>query len=251
MRICGRLWPSHLLGVALALVLSVGDAAAQNINEPEVTKGQTKLEAFSQFQSGFNGGAAGDTREVHTLNYYYGLTDFWQIKAFLALERPSHEGYTATHVIIESTFELINAKKAGGIGLGWFTAVASSVDSEHTNAVVFGPIIRLGAGPTSLILNPFLEKTYGRNREEGTAFLYGWQLKHEVRKGFWLGVEGFGSLPDIGGEGGPERHRIGPLLTWEWEVADKRSLTFETGILFGLTDATPNRAAKMQVSFAY
>ncbi len=251
MRICGRLWPSHLLGVALALMSSVGDAAAQNIIEPEVTKGQTKLETFSQFQSGFNGGAAGDTREIHAPSYSYGLTDFWQIKALLALERPSHEGYTATHAIIENNFELVNAKKAGGIGLAWFTALAAALDSEHTNAVVSGPIIRLGAGPTSLILNPLLEKTYGQNREEGIAFLYGWQLKHEVRKGFWLGVEGFGSLPDIFGEGGPERHRIGPLVTWEWEVADKRSLTFETGILFGLTDATPDRAAKMQVTFTY
>ena len=129
--------------------------------------------------------------------------------------------------------------------------MAAALDSEHTNIVAFGPIIRLGAGPTSLILNPFLEKTFGQNREEGMGFLYGWQLKHEVRKGFWLGVEGFGSLPDIFGEGGPERHRIGPLATWEWEVADKRTLTLETGFLFGLTDATPNRAAKMQVSFAY
>ena len=41
----------------------------------------------------------------------------------------------------------------------------------------------------------------------GIAFLYGWQLKHEVHKGFWLGVEGFGSA-DIFGARGPERHRI-------------------------------------------
>ena len=36
----------------------------------------------------------------------------------------------------------------------------------------------------------------------GIAFLYGWQLKHEVHKGFWLGVEGLGSA-DIFGARGP------------------------------------------------
>ena len=91
-----------------------------------------------------------------------------------------------------------------------------------------------GAGPTSLILNPFLETTFGQN-EEGTAFLYGWQLTHEVRKGFLIGVEGFGRYADIGGSGGDIRHRIGPLVTFEFETGEKRTLTFEAGVLFGLT----------------
>ena len=237
----------------LAVLLAAGTtaASAQNIAEPEVVKGQTKLETFHQFQSGFNGGVAGDTREFHSLNYTHGLTDFWQIKAFLGLERPDSDNYEATVMVWENTFEILNAKKAGGIGYAWFTGIAVGLDGEQTNAVVLGPIVRIGAGPTSLVLNPFLEQTFGKNREEGIGFLYGWQLKHQLRTGLWLGIEGFGNIPDIAGEGGPERHRIGPLLTYEIEIGDKRTLTFETGVLFGLTDATPDTAVKAQITYTF
>ena len=246
-----RRWLGAVAALAGAVIAAVAPARAQNINEPEVEKGQTKLETFSVFQSGFNRGAAGDTREVHNLNYYRGLTDVWQIKGFLVLERPAHDDYQATAAVIENTFAILDAKKSGGLGLAWFTGIAAGIDEDETNSVVFGPIVRLGAGPTSLILNPSLERTFGRNREEGVAFLYGWQLKHEMRKGFWLGIEGFGKQPDIGGAGGPEEHQIGPLLTFEWEVADKRTLTFETGLLFGMTDATVDRALKFQITYTY
>ena len=236
---------------ALLIAAGTAGARAQNINEPEVTKGQTKLESFSVFQSGFNAGAAGDVREIHNVNYYRGITEFWQIKAFLALERPEYESYRATQAVLENTFELVNAKKSGGLGLAWFTAFSAAVHNEETNAVLLGPIVRIGEGRTSLILNPFIEKTYGQNREEGLAFVYGWQLKHEVRKGFWVGLEGFGKLPDITGEKGPEEHKIGPLLTWEIELANKRTLGFEMGVLFGLTDATPDTAVKVQITYSF
>lgn len=239
-----------LLALPLLGVAGAG-AKAQNINEPEVTKGQTKLETFSAFQSGFNGGAAGDVREIHTTNYYRGITDFWQIKAFLVFERPEYDSYRATQAVLENTFELLNAKKSGGLGLAWFTGIAAAIHDEETNAVLLGPIVRIGEGKTSLILNPFIEKTFGQNREDGIAFVYGWQLKHEMRKGFWIGVEGFGKFPDITGLKGPEEHRVGPLLTWEIEMADKRTLGFEMGVLFGLTEATPDTTVKFQVTYTY
>jgi hypothetical protein len=241
-----------LAGAALLLAALMARPAvplAQNINEPEVDKGQTKLETFSQFQSGFNGGAAGNTRELHNLNAYYGVTDFWMIKGFLGLERPEHEGERVTVAGVENTFEILNAKKSGGIGLAWWTGLNLALDADATNAASFGPIVRLGSGPLSLILNPILERTFGQNHEEGIAFVYGWQLKQELRKGLWLGIEGFGKLPDIGGGRGPEEHKIGPLVTFEWEVGEKRSLTLETGVLFGLTDATPDTAVKVQLTY--
>lgn len=239
------------LAAAAGVIAATPGVRAQNINEPEVEQGQTKLETFSVFRSGLNNGAAGDTRELHNLNYYRGLTDVWLIKGFLVLERPAHDDYEATAAVLENTFEILNAKKTGGFGLAWFTGISVGIGEEETNAVIFGPIVRLGAGPTSLILNPSLERTFGRNHEEGVAFVYGWQVKHEMRKGFWLGIEGFGKLPDIGGSGGLEEHQIGPLLTFEWEVADKRTLTFETGVLFGMTEATADRALKFQITYTY
>jgi hypothetical protein len=249
--------PSHsfsaCVGAAwiLAAAGTFGPASAQDISEPEVEKGQNKIEAFSEFQSGFNGGRADDTRQSHNISYSRGLTDFWQIKGYFVAQEPARDDLRVTHFALENTFEIVRAKNFGGIGLAWFASVATSLHDEETNIAQFGPIVRLGAGPTSLVLNPFFEKTFGRNAEEGLAFVYGWQIKHEMRKGMWLGLEGFGRLPDIDGAGGPDEHRIGPIATFEWQLADKRTLTFETGVQFGLTDATPDRALKFKLSYAY
>jgi hypothetical protein len=235
----------------LAATLSVANPAlAQNIAEPEVTKGQSKLETFSVWQGGLPCGDGDTTRQLHTLNYTRGITDFWQIKAWLALEQPAGDDWRVSLATIENTFELLNAKR-GGIGLAWFTSFTGAIDAGETNAVVFGPIVRIGNGPLSLILNPFLEKTFGANREDGLAFTYGWQLKQEVAKGWWIGVEGFGRMPDFAGAGGAQDHRMGPVVTHEIEIGGKRTFTVEAGVQFGLNDTTPDTAAKLQLTLTY
>ena len=57
-----------LLAITL-LAAGLGHARAQGIVEPEVEKGQVKLESNHIFQNGFNGGLAGATREVHSGSY--------------------------------------------------------------------------------------------------------------------------------------------------------------------------------------
>ncbi len=189
------------LPAVAALALCLGHAHAQGINEPEVEKGQRKLESVHIIQNGFNGGLAGSTREVHSGAFTQGITDIWQVKGFVAFDRLDHQGYEAVAGVVENTFAILDAKKSGGLGLAWFTGIAVSLIDRETNALIYGPILRLGAGPTSLVLNPFLETTFGRN-EEGTALLYAWQLKHEARKGLFLGLEGYGRHPGItGGDG--------------------------------------------------
>jgi hypothetical protein len=238
-----------LLALA-ALALCLGHAHAQGINEPEVEKGQRKLESVHIIQNGFNGGLAGSTREVHSGAFTQGITDIWQVKGFVAFDRLDHQGYEAVAGVVENTFAILDAKKSGGLGLAWFTGIAVSLLDRETNALVYGPILRLGAGPTSLVLNPFLETTFGQN-EEGTALLYAWQLKHEVRKGLFLGAEGYGRYPDITGGEGAERHRIGPFAAFEFDVGEKRTLTLETGLLFGLTEETADTTVRAQVSLTF
>jgi hypothetical protein len=235
---------------AALLAASLGHARAQGINEPEVEKGQKKIESVHIFQNGFNGGVAGSLRELHSGSYTQGITDIWQVKSFLAFDRQDNEGYEPVGVVVENTFAILDAKKSGGLGLAWFTAIGASLIDRETNAIVYGPILRLGTGPTSLVLNPFIETTFGQN-EEGTALLYAWQLKHEVRKGLFLGVEGYGRNPDITGGEGAERHRIGPFTAFEFDVGEKRTLTFETGVLFGLTEETADTTVRAQISLTF
>ncbi len=90
-----------------------------------------KLEALSPFVSGSNGGAAGDTREVLSLTYQYGLTDFWLFKAGVLSERPVHGDHQGTAIVFENVFEIQHAKKAGGLSYG-VTALSVGVNEDVT-----------------------------------------------------------------------------------------------------------------------
>lgn len=242
------------LGLAAGVwaVLAV-PASAYDITDPEVEKGQQKLESISVGQQGFPAGSSGNARNLQSLSYSYGLTDYWQLKGGVAGDRLDDRDWQVTSVFAESVFGIVDVKKAG-FGLGWFTSVSGAVNDDATNVATFGPIIKFARSGMSLTLNPFFEKTFGQNREPGMAFAYGWQAGFEVKKGVVLSLAGFGHIADIGGHTPSfeaQEHKIGPLIGFETEVAENRTLGLELGVFFGLTDATADTAVKGKLSYAY
>ena len=240
---------SLMAGVLAAFTLPAG---AYDITDPEVEKGQQKLEAIHVGQAGFQSGSSGNTRNLQSLSYSYGLTDYWQLKGGIAGDRLDDRGWEVTAVFAESVFEIVDVKKSG-FGLGWFTAVTGAVNDDATNAVTFGPILKFARQGLSLTLNPFLDKTFGQNHERGIAFAYGWQANMEIKKGVVLSLAGFGRIDDIGHASAFEaqEHKIGPLIGFETEVAENRTLGLELGVFFGLTDATADTAVKGKLSYTY
>ncbi len=217
----------------MAMLGAAPPSHAQQIIEPEVEKGQRKLEAFSAFVSGFNGGAAGDTREVLSLSLPVWPHRFlvvqgrcWAVRASGPRRSPGDRNRFRERV---RNPECQEGRRPGF----WLVHRHFRRDQRRTRPtpLTFGPVIRLGAGATSLILNPFLEQTFGRNRDEGIAFLLRLAAQAPGSAGFAVGVEGFGRFQDIAGRGGAEEHGIGPLLAFELPLAEKRSLSLEAGWL--------------------
>ena len=143
-----------------------------------------------------------------------------------------------------------------------------AIDRDETNAVTFGPILQLGTEATQVLINPFFRRTFGRNREDGTEFSYAWAFKQQLREGFAVGIEGYGSIP-IGDASGLDLqpHRVGPVFYLERELRgsglsvkhaggnghaeEKPKLALELGILFGLTDATQDVAVKFKAGVEF
>ena len=127
---------------------------------------------------------------------------------------------------------------------------------DESNAVTFGPIVQLGHDKASLILNPYFEKSFGKNHEEGIEFTYQWQAKASMNERFGLGIEGYGVIPDIANSPGIDfqEHRIGPVLYYQHELRGgekERTLELEADILFGLTEATPDVTGKVNAAFVF
>jgi hypothetical protein len=228
-------------------------ASAYDIVDREVDRGQQMLETMHVALQGFPGGSIGNTRNLQSLAYTYGLTDYWQFKGGIVGDRHDDRDWQVTTVFAETVLEFVDAKKTG-IGFGWFTGIGGAVYHDTTNVTTFGPIIKFAHQAVSLTLNPFFEKTFGQNREPGMAFAYGWQASVDMKKGVTLSLAGFGHIANIGGHTPAfeaQEHKIGPLIGFEAEVAENRTLGLEMGVFFGLTDATADTAVKAKLSYTY
>ncbi|MEZ5907466.1 MAG: hypothetical protein R3D31_01570 [Hyphomicrobiaceae bacterium] len=245
------------LGALCALVVALVSAspvAAQpfDIKEPDFKKGETTLGSINGVQGTLRQAPGDAPTGAYELEAGYGVTDWLKITGHVHLENAYRSHLRATHVTLESLVKFRGTDQ-GGFGLAWFTAIEGGTTQDATNRVFFGPIAQIAAGPWRFTLNPIFEQTFGRNREDGIALVYGWQSKLEVQKGVSIALEGFGHIPDLGNAPSvaEQEHRIGPALYLETEIAKDRTVTVSLGVLAGLTRATPDHALKFNVGLAY
>ncbi|MBL8564181.1 MAG: hypothetical protein JNM89_00520 [Hyphomicrobiaceae bacterium] len=269
----------------LALAAPRADAGHNvfHIFTPAVEAGHQGFEALTGFNMGLPAADPaeehGSVRAAHEIAYHRGVTDFWMTKIAFGIERESGGDYQLTSVASENVFRFTSAP-SGPLDFGWFTAVSAGLASGESNSVEFGPIVSLSSGPVALVLNPFLEKTFGENREEGIAFAYAWRATYEIAERLSVGIEGYGEIENLGHAppAAEQVHRIGPVLYLghvhgarhgaeeaghlaghghgahesgvhgmaghDGEAPDWHA---EVGVLFGLTEATPDAALKVNI----
>jgi hypothetical protein len=236
-----------LLATAAASAVS---AQTFDVKDLEFKAGELEFGTSNTLQSGLprDGGA---NRSAHDKSLDYGVTDRWRLSGIAKFERPDGERMRFAALGVENLFVLkpIDDTRTHDVGLGWFVGTQFSTNEETQNNVQFGPVVSFKLDKISVNANPFLEKTFGRNKIDGIAFAYGWNAKYELTKIVSVGIEGFGTVEDIG-RGTPmneQQHRIGPAVFTEIEIAKDYSITPDLGILFGLTKGTPDVAVKLNV----
>lgn len=278
----------HLEAFATVCVAALACAAPAraghdifHIFSPRVAQGEWAVEAISGIHFGLpraarhegteddDGGAhAHDdhghapVRAAHELAVHLDVTDTWMAKAALGLERASGGDYDVTYVALENVFRLTRWRPAA-FDAAWFTALSAGLN-DTPDAIEFGPVLQLETGPISWVFNPFLEKTFGDNREPGIALSYGWRASTEIADSISIGVEGFGAVENLGNAppAGEQIHRVGPVLYLgevhghEGHAAGSHGAGKhahgpewhgEVGVFFGLTDATPDAALKLNI----
>jgi len=187
------------------------------------------------------------------VEYTYGVTKWLSLSPLVDFDKPDGDSFDATVAGLESVWFPVEVGKL--LTFAWFTEVEGAVHHDETNSTTFGPIVQFGHDKASLILNPYFEKSFGKNHEEGIEFNYQWQAKARMTERLALGIEGFGVIPDIGNSPGIDfqEHRIGPVIYYEKELAGEKERTFaiDAGVLFGLTEATSKVTGKVNASLAF
>ncbi len=254
-----RLAATALISSAVAtfeLPSNGAHAGTFEVKAPEITKGESELLTNHASQGGFSN-SADQVRHSFELLAAYAPTDYFKPAIKLGFDRPVGETAHLGTVGIEGQFYL--GKLSPGISIGWFTALDMRAHSDETNTLVFGPLIKFGDDALSLTVNPFLERTFGPNREEGLTLTYAIGLKAAVREGLALGIEAYGAIPEIADppESHLHEHRIGPVIFIDHDVtsalqsARPTKLSLEIGAFVGLSDAAPDWTGKIKAALTW
>lgn len=250
-----RGWPRGLLAGLAGLAAGTTGLQAQvfDVKGPGIEKGEREIGENFTVQAGYPRNAD-RTRYSLELSGSYAPSDVFKLTAKIALDKPAEDDWQASTGGAEIQVSFGELTK--GVGIGWFTGLDARIHTDETNALVFGPIIQFGDDRRSLTFNPFFETTFGKNREDGLAFTYGWQAKMALGKGFGIGVEGFGTIPDIANAPSADfqEHRIGPVLYFDGAFKrgkEEAGWSVELGMFAGLTEATPDTSAKLKSAVTF
>ena len=237
-----------LVSGALLLAAPLARSQTFDVKGLDISKGSMELGLDNSIASSTDV-QHGGVRSWHDQSLDYGVFDWYRLSLVVKLENPDDDDVRFARTAIENLFVLSPVPKAGGVGLGWFTAVELSIDPSTTNSSTFGPIIVIQDGKLSFTANPLFETTFGRNRIDGIALNYGWNVKYQIKDKLAVGVEGFGLVENLGDSlpFNAQEHRVGPALFTNVQLTDNLTITPDIGLLFGLTDATPDITIKFNV----
>ena len=261
------------LAFACAALASPALAGTFDVKGVDVTKDEAELGSNSTY---FNGFPTNSDRIRYSSEYAlgYGLTDWWKIGLKVAVEKPI--GGELDAVALGAEMQTVWKRFNGGWGIAWFASVDFSLQAGSADTYTSGPVLQFGTEKTSLSINPFLVSSFSPEPLKQTDFAYAWQVKHQIREGFAVGIEGYGLVPNIRDAPGVafQEHRIGPVVYYERALKhDPRGITapvgkmglkdaaagggdgprwqMEAGILFGLTEGTQDIAIKFKSGLVY
>ncbi len=254
-----------LVAAVLATPASAGTFEVKGV---DVTKGEAELGSNSAFFWGYPVNA---DRLRYSTEYgaSYSFSDFWKVGLKVNLDKAV--GGDLEPVSIGAEVLTVFKRYNGGWGLGWYSSVDLAMQTGDPDTITSGPILQFGNDKTTLTLNPFFVSNFLPDQKSGD-FAYGWQVKHEVREGFAIGIEGYGYIPNVwhSSSSDAQEHRIGPVIYYEralkslpFGMASKSSSLkdagggdgpkwqMEAGVFFGLTDATQDIAVKFKSGIVY
>ncbi len=127
-------------------------------------------------------------------------------------------------------------------------------DDGQTNELEFGPVVEVAPGPWLFTVNPRLTRETGSAVEqEGLGFEYAAQARFSVTERWGVAVLGFGEIEELA-QTGPfdaQYHVLGPSL-YVFSASDAmREWTLGAGVLFGLTDVSPDAALRVTFAVEY
>lgn len=259
-----------LCGPLAALALSVftqpaGSQVFQVIH-PEIQAGGFEFEVLSGIV--LDSVAQGEERSVHEVALGFAPVSYWKTKVALKIANPKGDGVDLEAVKWENVLMLPFGNhghdhddrdhgffELGAIGFYAALELPQEGGIEY-GEIAIGPVAEISLGPVEIVSNLFVEFPLEDGEDPGLVYALSAAVPVfetepvELALGFEIhgGFEGaFGDAPT----GDHNAHLIGPAIYSAFGIGGGRVLEPRLGILFGLTDGSPDAALSFNVGLKF
>lgn len=258
-----------------SLLLAASPAYAIGLEEAGVERGEVEVEYEGSYTDDNTEGAY---EHEHELEVEIGLTDWLKLGLGIGFEEEEGErDFEFSEIEASATIELVDPEKSGfGFALyaGISNEFAAEADDPDEKEYKLGAIAEKEFGKWLFRGNLFyISDIDAEDDEKFDGVEYAYQAKYTFSETWALGLEGYGSHKDLDdpAEDDVDEHKLGPVIYYSRELEERgrhavsmkdddddgddeeEGLEFEAsaGLLFGVTDDTPDLTVKWNLGLEF
>jgi FTR1 family protein len=238
--------PTALLGCAL--VAHAPDTRADHIvYSPLVEEGEIAVELRGHRD--FDSSDALDGGEAYKAEIEWAPYSRWLTELLVKIERDPGEDLEATEIAWENVIQLTDQGRYWA-DIGLLAEYAHALKSDGEDVVELGLLAQKDFGRNELRLNLIAERELVSGAD--VEMEYRWQYRYRLGERFEPGIEMYGELGEWGEMGSFDDHgqQLGPAIFGKLRTAGG-ALRYEAGLLFGLTEETPNTTVRFLLEYEF
>ena len=234
-----------------ALLLSLVPAtarAAHTVYSPVVEEGEVAIEMRGHYD--FDSHDEMDGAQQYKIDLEYTPTRFWRTELLGEWEKEPGESIEATEVAWENILQFAPQGKYWA-DLGMIVEYVHSLEDGGNDGLELGFLGEKQFSSTVLTFNLLAEREFAGGAE--TAMEYAARYRWRVAEAFEPGIEFYGELGDWGNSGRLDEHshQAGPSLLGKVRVREHSAIKYESAILFGLTQDSPDATVRLQLEYEF
>lgn len=249
----------HLLAAAMLALAGAAALAspAESVIQSDIERGEREFE----FAVGTERNADGDEESAVLVSFGTGVTHRWATEVGVEFARTNGEALRYDGVEWENRIGLIIDEEAP-VGLSLFVGLERPREHDEGWSATVGLLSETRLGRFLLDANLLAERTWGAgdgadaedaDDDGGTTLGYQWQWVYRHSSRIYYGLHGMGEMGRWNDwrDTDDQEHKLGPVLVGRLRLGDGRRLNYDVGLLFGATEATPDRTLRVKLEYEF
>jgi high-affinity iron transporter len=237
---------------ALLLALAVAGHPTESradhvVYSPLVEDGEKAIELRGHYD--FDGSKTLDGGQAYKAEFEWSPVSRWLTELLVKYEREPGESLKATEVASENIFQLTEQGEHWA-DFGVLAEFAYSLERGGSNALELALLAQKDFGRNEARVNLVFEQPLENGAD--LEMSYRWQYRYRLDEGFEPGLEMYGGLGDWGNAGAFNDHeqQLGPAMYGRFHTREG-AFKYELGLLFGLTDVTPDTTVRFLLEYEF